>query len=121
MALAQFRERTGPQGIQGPQGPQGEPGVDGKDGRDGKRGPKGERGEKGEPGKDGISRTVYVGGQGGGGGFGTGTEDDPFTLLNIKIARENLFYKIGADYENVVTNTQTIDGVLINDGVNTIL
>lgn len=76
-----------------------------------------------------LTTNHYFGGgtsvQGGGGGsastLGDGSESNPFSLLNIKYARAGLFYKIGEDYENVVTNTQTIDGVLITDGVNTIL
>jgi hypothetical protein len=57
MALAQYRERVGPQGEQGPEGPQGIQGEKGDKGDRGERGPrgfqgeKGEKGEKGEPGK----------------------------------------------------------------------
>jgi hypothetical protein len=54
-------------------------------------------------------------------GVGDGTSLNPMRLANIKRAKTGYYYKIGEDYENVVSGMQIIDGILINDGVNTIL
>ena len=50
-----------------------------------------------------------------------GTVGLPYTSLNIKRCLENKFYLIKSDLESVVTRQQTIDGILIIDGVNTVL
>jgi hypothetical protein len=57
----------------------------------------------------------------GSGSLGDGSLLNPFTLLNIKNVRSGFYYKIGSDLESVVTREQTISGILIIDGVNTIL
>jgi hypothetical protein len=64
----------------------------------------------------------YVGGGGSGsGGNGNGTESSPYTSLNVKRVRSGIFHRIPEDYENVVTREQVVEGILIVDGVNTIL
>lgn len=50
-----------------------------------------------------------------------GSISNSYTSLNIKHALENKFYLIKSDLESVVTRQQVIEGVLIIDGVNTIL
>lgn len=50
-----------------------------------------------------------------------GSLTNPFTSLNFKQIRSGLYYKINEDLENVVTRIQIIDGILIVDGVNTVL
>ncbi len=50
-----------------------------------------------------------------------GSQSNSFTSLNIKNAKNSFFYKIKDDLENVVTRFQKVDGVLIIDGVNTVL
>ena len=52
---------------------------------------------------------------------GAGTEADPFTDLNVKRVPINIYHKIKENRQNVVTKTQFVDGVIIIDGVNTIL
>ncbi len=52
---------------------------------------------------------------------GTGTELDPYVLLNVKKVAANKFHLIKENLESVVTSSQIIDGVLIVEGVNTIL
>lgn len=112
MAFAGPFNRTGPQGEQGPKG---DPGKDGRDGKNGK---------DGRDGKDGITKIIREGGFGVGGSGGSsedGTAANPFTSLNVKRVPDGIFHKIKENYENVVTRIQVIEGVLIVDGVNTIL
>jgi hypothetical protein len=61
--------------------------------------------------------------QGGGSGFTPedGSKDNPFTTLNVKKVLDSNFHVIKANYENIVTRIQVIDGILIVEGVNTIL
>ncbi len=53
--------------------------------------------------------------------LGAGTSASPFTELNVKRVPISIYHKIKENYENVVSNQQFVDGVLIIDGVNTIL
>jgi hypothetical protein len=50
-----------------------------------------------------------------------GTQDNPFVDLNVKRIPINVYHKIKENRQNIVTETQFIDGVLIIDGVNTVL
>jgi hypothetical protein len=93
-------------------------------GRDGK----GKKGDKGEDGKNTETIVIRGGGfsgSGSGSGGGSNPEDGsaqfPFTGLNFKHVKPDKFYLIKDDLESVVTRSQTIDGILIIDGVNTIL
>ena len=64
---------------------------------------------------------VGAGSSSGGSGVGDGTESNPFILLNVKKVESGMFHKIGANLESVVTRSQQVDGVLIVEGVNTVL
>jgi len=50
-----------------------------------------------------------------------GSISNPFTDLNVKRVPINIYHKIKENRQNVVTQTQFVDGVIIIDGVNTIL
>lgn len=50
-----------------------------------------------------------------------GSQSNPFVDLNVKRVPINIYHKIKENRQNVVTQTQFIDGVLIIDGVNTVL
>lgn len=56
-----------------------------------------------------------------GSGTGVGTLSDPYVLLNVKNVPDGKYHLIGENLESVVTENQTVTGVLIVDGVNTIL
>lgn len=60
MAVAHYRNRTGPQGEIGPQGLRGEPGPRGPKGEKGDIGPRGVKGDKGEKGEPGEKIIKYV-------------------------------------------------------------
>ena len=60
------------------------------------------------------------------GGGGTATAPDgsalnPYIHLNFKKLDAEKHYLIGRNLESIVTRIQTIDGVLVIDGVNTVL
>jgi hypothetical protein len=50
-----------------------------------------------------------------------GSISNPLTDLNVKRVPINIYHKIKENRQNIVTETQFVDGVLIIDGVNTIL
>ena len=50
-----------------------------------------------------------------------GSITNPFTDLNVKKVPTGIYHLIKENRESVVTRTQTVDGVLTIDGVNTIL
>lgn len=142
---------AGPKNRQGEQGPKGDPGVDGKnavqprfDIGDVSIGevakvwltgtitrpilnfvlPRGPKGDPGKDGKDGVKKVVFGETFASGSGSGTtedGTQTNPFTTLNVKKVPENKFHLIKENHENIVSRIQIIEGVLIVDGVNTIL
>lgn len=53
--------------------------------------------------------------------IGDGSAASPLKLLNIKKVPAGKFFLVPENNENVVTRIQVIEGVLIVDGVNTIL
>lgn len=50
-----------------------------------------------------------------------GTISNPYTSLNVKKVDDGIYHKIKNNLESVVTKYQVIDGILVVDGVNTIL
>jgi hypothetical protein len=57
----------------------------------------------------------------GGGQIEDGSSLKPYTPLNIKHAQVDKFYLIKEGLESVVTRIQKIDGILVVQGVNTVL
>lgn len=137
------RNKIGPQGLDGKRGPQGPQGIQGPMGPPGLKGPKGDVPEHQWQGtrlrfkKPNGDWGVWVdlkgamGFSSGGGGdsasinvadvLGDGTQSNPFFLLNIKIVPNNIYHLVKQNFENVVASTQTINGILVVDGVNTVL
>ena len=52
---------------------------------------------------------------------GDGSAARPYQSLNVKVVPAGKYHLVKENHESVVTNTQTVTGNLIVDGVNTIL